>query len=59
MSLLCPRGSLEPVTPGPVQRKGKPAFSAVLGTKEWEGSTAIPTEHCTVPLYLAKWQDFC
>lgn len=64
MSLPCPWGSLEPVTPGLVQRKGKPACSALLGTsggttEGWESSIAIPTEHCTAPLYLAKWQGFC
>lgn len=64
MSLLCPHGSLERVAPGTVQRRGKPAFSAMLGTwgsttEGWESSTAIPTEHCTAPHCLAKWQDFC
>lgn len=64
MSLFCPHRSLEPVTPGTMQRKGKPAFAAVLATwgaptKGWESSIVIPIEHCVAPLYPAKRHGFC
>ena len=64
MSLFCPQRSQEPVIPAVAQRKGKPAFPAVLATwggttKGWESSTVIPIEHCMPPLYPAKRHDFC
>lgn len=64
MSLFCPQWSLEPVKPGEVQRKGKPAFPAVLATwgsttKGWESSTVTPIEYCVTALCSAKLRDFC
>lgn len=63
MSLFCPHCSLKPVTPGMVQRKGKPAFPTVLATwhgmtKGWESSSVVPMEHCLPALCPAKWHEF-
>lgn len=63
VSLFCPHRSLEPITPGVVQRKGKPAFPAVPATwggmtTGWESSTIIPIKYHIALLLPSKTVRF-
>lgn len=63
MSLICPHRFLEPITPGVVQRKGKPEFPAVPvtwggTTTGWESSTIIPFKYRIALLLPSKTVQF-